>query len=134
MVTLSLHSGQPFIEDSQIIPAVFVVEFLSTFTSLTSAVVTSSILSNNNQYSFTEFSDTVEPPELAEITPNGKKYLYIICVFLFYLSFPDICSCASLTNSSNAPESQTNIVRVQVDSCFGINGPCVCNSSSCSVS
>ena len=73
MVTLSLHSGQPFIEDSQIIPAVFVVEFLSTSTSLTSAVVTSSILSNNNQYSFTEFSDTVEPPELAEITPNGKN-------------------------------------------------------------
>ena len=86
MVTLSLHSGQPFIEDSQIIPAVFVVEFLSTFTSLTSAVVTSSILSNNNQYSFTEFSDTVEPPEIAEITPNGKKILvHNLCILILFI-------------------------------------------------
>ena len=73
MVTLSVHPGQAFIENSQIIPAVFVVEFLSTSTSLTSAVVTSSILSNYNQLSFREFGDTEEPPELAQITPNGKN-------------------------------------------------------------
>ena len=73
MVTLLLNPGQPYIENSQIIPAVFVVEFLSTSTSSTSAVVTSSILSNYNQYSFTEISDTEEPPELTEIIPNGKN-------------------------------------------------------------
>ena len=52
----------------------------------------------------------------------------------YYSSFPDICSCASIANASNMSEPQSEIVRVQVDSCFGINGPCVCNSTSCSVS
>ena len=73
IVRLSLHSGQPFAENSQIIPAVFIVEFLSNSNSLTSEIATRSIISNYNSYSFEEFSDTVEPPELAEITPNGKQ-------------------------------------------------------------
>lgn len=78
MVRLSLNSGQSF-GDSQIIPAVFTVEFLSNSNSLTSEVVTRSILSNYNTYSsFQEFSDTVEPPEVAEITPNGKQCLLLV--------------------------------------------------------
>ena len=72
MVRLSLHSGQPFAQNSQIIPAVFTIEFLSNSNSLTAATVSRSIISNYNSYSFEEFSDTVEPPELAEITPNGS--------------------------------------------------------------
>ena len=72
IVRLSLHSGQPIGQDSQIIPSVFTVEFLSNANSLTSEVVTRSIISSYNSYSsFEEFSDTVEPPELAEIAPNG---------------------------------------------------------------
>jgi len=58
----------------QIIPAVFIIEVLPiAANSLTPEIVTRSIVSNYNSYSFEEFSSTVEPPELAEITPNGKQ-------------------------------------------------------------
>ena len=86
MVTLLLRSALTSFfgegPQSQIIPAVFVVEFLSTYTSLTSAVVTSSILSNSNQYSFEELSESPEPLELVEITPNGIDLLFLNVKFL----------------------------------------------------
>jgi len=75
---LSLHPGQFTEENTQIIPAVFTIELLSDSSNL--EVVTSSILSNYNSHGFEEISDTVEPPELAVITPNGKctiKIFYI---------------------------------------------------------
>lgn len=75
-VTLTLHPGQLLGRDTEIIPAVFIIEFLPNSDSLTSEVVTRTILSNYNNYSFEEFSNTVEPPELAEITPNGTQNMY----------------------------------------------------------
>ena len=56
----------------------------------------------------------------------------------FYISFPDICTCGSLSsvaNSSILPESggESEINSVRVESCIGIAGPCVCDSSSCAV-
>ena len=79
MVSLSVHPGQPIDRISQIVPAVFIVEVLST-SSLTSEIVTSSILVNYNTYSFEEFSDIEEPPELAEITPNSKNSTPYLCI------------------------------------------------------
>ena len=92
MVTLLLHPVQLSLskEDFQSYPAVFVVEFLSTSTSLTSAVVTSSILSNSEQYSFNELIEPPEPLELVEITPNGS-YCFIIYLKDKFLLF-NICS------------------------------------------
>ena len=79
MVTLSLYPGQqPPGEDFQVVPAVFIVELLPTSNSLTAQTVSRSILVNYNSYSFEEFSETEEPPELAEITPNGKQYYFTL--------------------------------------------------------
>ena len=78
MVILLLHPLQlDFFGEDQVIPAVFAIEFLSTSTSSTSAVVTNSILSNSIQYSFEELPESPEPLELVEITPNGITLLSI---------------------------------------------------------
>ena len=82
MVTLSVHPGQPIDRRYQIVPAVFIVEFLSTSSSSTSGIVTSSIVVNYDTYSFEEFSDTEEPPELAEITPNSKNSTLYLCIIV----------------------------------------------------
>ena len=93
MVTLLLHPVQLSLSEEgfQSYPAVFAVEFLSTSTSLTSAVVASSILSNSEQYSFNELIEPPEPLELVEITPNGSSYCFIIYPKDKFLLF-NICS------------------------------------------
>jgi len=70
-----LHEGETFRGVYQIIPAVFIIT--SETVPLSFDMVTATILDNYNTYeSFEEFSNTEEPPEVVEMTPNGMRSVY----------------------------------------------------------